>query len=121
MYHGIVIDKSLINPELIKNFSVIHHKQDGEWKIYCVEIDNRLLEKTVEDVQKNLNTDQPWYAHFYNEDDLVVVFKEKVFNVTLDKSSWSGILMYGKQLGIPAEQLELSPIRIEEEGEYFNV
>ncbi len=55
--------------------------------------------------------DGPWYARFWQPgtDDAQVVFKDKVFNITVsDTASWQDAISYATSLGIPKEQLDFS-------------
>lgn len=120
MYHGILIAQEFndINfPEKFKSFAV---RQGSEWKIYGVEIEDSELEKTIKEMQLNMLTDKPWYAHLYNDNELIVVFKNKVFHVKPHKSTWTEVLDYGKTLGIPEEQLDFWPNRFQDEPHYFS-
>ena len=63
---------------------------------------------------------QEFYVHFYCENELIVVFKEKVFHITTDKITWTEAIAYGRSLGIREKQLDfLSPE--ENKRRYFNV
>ena len=49
-----------------------------------------------------------------------MIFKEKVFRVSLDKATWGPIKEYGgTMLKIPREQLDFWPTTFEEEPKYF--
>lgn len=45
--------------------------------------------------------------HFWNADDVIAVFSNKLFRFKhSDKSTWNEAIEYGKSLGIPKEQLD---------------
>jgi len=120
MYHGIIIDREFVDknfPESLKQFA---KKQDGSWGIYGIEVEDLQLEKVINEIQKNMKTDQAWYAHFYNDKQLIVVFKDKVFRIEPHVSSWKPIIEYGKKLNIPKEQLDFWPNRFQDEAHYFS-
>jgi hypothetical protein len=57
-----------------------------------------------------------FYCHFYRGEELVVVFKERIFKANAcDKSTWAEILEYGKSIHIPEAQLDFLPCKIEDE------
>lgn len=119
MYHGIIIDQEFIDrifPESLKQFA---KKQDGSWGIYGIEVEDSQLEKVINEIQKNMKGDEAWYTHLYNDKQLIVVFKEKVFRVEPHISSWKPIIEYGKKLNIPKEQLDFWPNRFQDETHYF--
>jgi hypothetical protein len=120
MYHAILIDKEFVDNNLPNQYPVFAKKIDGSWIIYGVEIQNDKLEKTVALLQKNLKDDISWYFHIYNDKELIVVFKNKVFRVKPHKSTWNKIVRYGKEQGIPAHQLDFWPNRFQDEIHYFS-
>ncbi len=65
------------------------------------------------------NTKSGWYGHFYNDQELIVVFKDQVFKVAPHKSTWTPIIEYGQTLGIPEDQLDFWPNRFQDEIHYF--
>lgn len=119
MYHGIIIDQSFKDPSFVNVFKSFNKKQDGNWGIYGIEVEDNELNKAISDIQENLKDDQPWYVHFYNDTDLIVLFKKMVFKVTPDISTWKPFLDYGKELNIPEDQLQVQPIKFQDETHYF--
>lgn len=119
MYHGIVIDQSFIDPSKIRSFRVFAIKNDGIWKIYGVEIDDRHVGDVIEQIQENMKPNESWYAHAYNDEELIVIFKNKVFTATSNPTSWQPAIDYGLQMNIPKEQLNFRPIKFEDEKQYF--
>lgn len=119
MYHGIIIDQEFVDPSFPNAFKVFAQKQAGSWKIIGIEIDDAQIEKAIKKIQTMMKSDQSWYAHFYNDDQLVVVFKDKVFRVKPHSASWQPIIEYGVQRNIPAVQLDFWPNRFQDERHYF--
>lgn len=119
MYHGIIINKEFVDESFPETLKIFNQKQDGSWKIYGIEVEDQKLDEFIAQIQKNLKTDQSWYFHFYNDKELVVVFKNKIFKVTPHISSWSPIIDYGNELSIPKEQLDFWPNRFQDETHYF--
>jgi hypothetical protein len=56
-----------------------------------------------------------FYCHFYRDDELIVVFKKKMFRVKTDPATWQEVITYGKSMGIPAKQLDFQPCRFDDE------
>jgi hypothetical protein len=56
-----------------------------------------------------------FYFHFYKGDDLIIIFKERIFRVKTDMATWKEVIEYGKTLNIPAKQLDFYPCRVEDE------
>jgi|SRR3972149_6905270 len=119
MYHGIIIDQEFADktfPNIFRQFAV---KKDGSWRIFGIEIEDSQLEETINKIQENMKENEPWYAHLYNDKQLIVIFKNKVFRVESDVSFWKPIIEYGKKLKIPKEQLDFWPNRFQDEQHYF--
>ncbi len=118
-YHGILIDKEFSDEKYPEQFKIFAKKVDGAWTLFGIEVENEDLDKVTKELQENLKVGT-WYAHFYNDEELIVVFKEKVFKVTPHISSWNEIISYGETLKIPADQLTFWPNRFQDERHYFN-
>jgi hypothetical protein len=73
----------------------------------------------VIDIQKHMRADEPFYAHLYDDERMVVIFRTQTFRVTPHKSSWEDILLHGAKLAIPVEQLDFWPNRFQDEIHYF--
>lgn len=122
MWHGIVLDAEFEDPNYPNNFKLFAKRKSktNNGTLYGIEVGVQDFEKTISDIQKNLKKDKPYYAHFYNDESLIVVFKDKVIRVSPHKSTWQEIVDYGKQLNIPEEQLDFWPNRFQDEIHYFS-
>ena len=119
MYHGIIIDQEFNDPSFYSSFKIFGDKKSGSWTLYGIEIEDSQLENTILGIQQNMKTNEPWYAHLYNDDKLIVIFKNKVFNIKSHASTWQPIIEYGRKLNIPEEQLDFWPNRFQDEKHYF--
>jgi hypothetical protein len=121
-YHGIIINLSQKDPAILKDLDVI-----GKKKVFFnvlvllkVRISSEDLDELIQRLQANLRTRLGWlfpnfYFHFYSDQELVAVFKNRIFRVTPDPSSWGEMIAYGRSLGIPAKQLDFYPCRFSDE------
>lgn len=119
MYHGILIDQEFKDKSFAKTFKVFAKKQSGSWGIYGIRVEDAGIEQAVRKIQTNMRNDKAWYAHIYNDEELIVIFKEKVFRVKPHISSWKPIIEYGRELNITEEQLDFWPNRFQDEKHYF--
>lgn len=55
--------------------------------LFGIEVENKKLSETVNAIQENLREDESFYVHLYNNEKLTVIFKKKIFYMTLDVSS----------------------------------
>jgi len=119
MYHGILIDQEFVDSSFPETFKIFSQKQDGSWNIYGIEVEDSELKEVINKIQENMKIDSAWYAHLYNDKELIVIFKNKVFKVMSQADSWKPIVDYGRELNIPEEQLDFWPNRFQDERHYF--
>ncbi|MCL4520942.1 MAG: hypothetical protein M1415_05065 [Firmicutes bacterium] len=68
----------------------------------------------------NIN-DNCWYTHFFRDFDLIVVYQDRTFSVTVVPSTWEEPIGYGSAHGIPMEQLDLHPRGVIDARLFFGV
>lgn len=122
-YHGIIVNISQIDKSVFNSFRIIGQKRvlSGLITLYKVSVLPDDLNDVITKVQNNMRSrilfkKQEFYAHFYRGDELVIVYKYRVFNVTTDQSSWKEAIVYGKSLKIPDKQLDFIPCRFNDES-----
>ena len=91
----------------------------GEWVLSGIETDKNNIKNTIKDIQYNMRSDKNFYSHLYDDEILYVIYKEKIFKLKTHASTWNVAIIYGKQLGIPEEQLDFWPNRFQDECHYF--
>ena len=112
-WKGSIIAEGLSDPTIINKFDVykatitkdnmpIDYKGNiGRWHGYEVRCS-----------REEINALQPyilrsWYAHFWNEDKIIVVYNDKQFKLLKDdKSTWREAIEHGKAQGIPENELD---------------
>ena len=112
-WKGGIIAEGLSDPTIIGKFSV--HKATitednmpidyegniGRWHGYEIRCS-----------REEINALQPyilrgWYAHFWNEGKIIVVYNDKQFELLKDdKSTWREAIEHGKIQGIPENELD---------------
>jgi hypothetical protein len=117
-WHGIIVDKSLNDEGMIDDFKILGQKVADDdpkdiWTLYKVEVKAHFIEDMIKRLQKNMK--EGWYAHFYKNKDMIVIFNDKIFRVTPDPESWKQILLYAKNKHLPKEQLDFFPCKEEDE------
>lgn len=122
LWHGIILDLEFTDPNFPQKFKIFAKRRNktNPWTLFGIEIENDQLDESIKDIQVNFKTSQPYYAHLYNDSELIVIFKDKVIKVTSNHASWQPIIDYGKSLNIPKEQLDFWPNRFQDEIHYFN-
>ncbi len=106
-YKGTIIEESLEDNIVLNDFDIIGFKITDDaifserWHLYTVKVSKEEIEKLSKMIKSG------WYAHFWKDRNIIVVFKNKIFEFNYDdKSSWQPAIEYGLSVGIPKEQLD---------------
>lgn len=118
-FHGIVVDVAFTDLSFPASFSCFAREQSGTWGLFGIVVPRDELEKAIVSIQAHMRKDQPFYAHLYDDETLIVIFKDRCFHVTPHCSTWAEIERYGRSLNIPVEQLDFWPNRFQDEAHYF--
>ncbi len=115
-YHGIILNVSQVNQSIFNSLKIIGKLKvkNSNWILYKVEINPNDLDVITLILQENMNENK-FYFHFYRNNELIIVFKNRIFKISTEKSTWSEAIEYGKSLAIPEKQLDFVPNRIEDE------
>jgi hypothetical protein len=115
-YHGIIIKEGLKDQLVLGNMKILGKKKGIKWTLLRVGLNENKIDEVVGLVQKSLVTEPArYYAHFYREGKLIVVFPKKIFYLTPEKETWRPAIDYGKSVGVPEDELDFKPCRFEEE------
>lgn len=68
-----------------------------------------------------MRPDEPWYAHYFCDDDLVIVFQDAIVRVGTDPETWGPAIEAGSVRGIPREQLDFRPRTRADALEFFEL
>lgn len=119
LFHGILLDLAFVDQEYPKSFPLFAQKLSGDWGLHGIKVARNDCESTVADIQSHMKADKPFYNHLYDDEMLIVIFRERIFRVTPHASSWIEVIQYGAALGIPQQQLDFWPNRFQDEIHYF--
>ncbi len=107
-YKGAIVEESLEDSRILNILKKIDmeitkdSKASDRWHMYTVEISKKDIEKIAKEIKPKL-----WYAHFWKENELIVVFRRKIFILNrYDQKSWKEAIEYGLKRGIPKKQLD---------------
>ncbi len=116
-YHGIIIKQSLRDRSILDNVEILGKRTAKDWTMLRVLVKDDRFENFLKLVQANLLTENkvPYYAHFYNRQELIAVFPSRIFHIKPDKKTWGPVARYGKSIGIPERELDFKPSRFEDE------
>ncbi len=121
-YHGIIVNISQRDRSIFGRLEIIGARRllCGLLILYKVRVGADQIDELIKDVQENmargiLFKKQEFYAHFYRNDELIIVFRDRVFRVSTGRASWEEAREYGRRLGIVEKQLDFIPNRFEDE------
>jgi len=105
---GTVVEESLKDSRFINKLDVKSvqisdsEKPQDRWHLYKVDAS----EAQIKELANQLKPEK-WYAHFWDNQDILAVFPGKTFKFSrADRSTWKPAIEYGKSIGIPIEQLD---------------
>ncbi len=108
MLRGTVVEESLVDNRFLNELDILSvrissaEKPEDRWHLYQV----RMTIEQIEHLAKQLKPEK-WYAHFWDDENIYVVFPGKTFLMSRDdKSTWTDAVSYGKSIDIPEEQLD---------------
>lgn len=114
-YRGIIVDNSLEDTSLLAGIKTVAMKRstgnsDTPWYLRLVSIPEHQLDSFLKLLSELIKPG--WYTHFYNDQHLIVVFRDQVFRFPIqDKRSWRQAREYGRWQGIKSAQLDFWPHR----------
>ncbi len=119
---GIVIDQSLLNKDFINHMDVVARRQVGAWGFLLVSVPKQEMHTRIAALQQSMVDikEGGWYAHFFRDDELIVVYQDRVFHTTVDPETWSPSIQHGLNNGIPREQLDFTPRTRTDAWAYFD-
>jgi (2Fe-2S) ferredoxin len=116
---GVIIKESLATP--VDDLPLVGSLTAAEWTLLLVRVPFESLNDHVRSIQDALVPDEPWYAHYWKDDELVVVFSDAIFYATTDDASWGEVVEHGLGRGVPIEELDFEPHTVEDAETAFGV
>lgn len=112
-WRGAIIAEGLSDPTVINRFLVYgatisednmpidYEGNVGRWHGYNV----RCSREEIDALQPYIL--RGWYAHFWKDDKIIVVYNDQQFEVVKDdRSTWKAALEHGTAQGIPEDELD---------------
>lgn len=107
-YKGTLVEESLRDNRIINGFKINKvrissvEKPEDRWHLYEVEATPEQIDELATQLKPT-----GWYAHFWQDEDVVVVFPNKKFEIKYSvQETWKDAIAYGESIGIPTEQLD---------------
>jgi hypothetical protein len=126
---GVIIGESLENKAVLQKVSIVKtrvarvtesHQTPWlqQWTLHDVEIPESQAGQIAEEIGQSLDPEHgaSWYADFRNAGEHLIIFRHKIFKIDRSKpEQYAEATQYGLSLGIPAYQLDFSPMIKERE------
>jgi hypothetical protein len=122
-YWGVVIDQSLKDQGYIDHLNVVAKRQVGGWGMLLTSVPADAAPVQIASLQSHMVdiSNDCWYAHFFRDDELIIVYQDCTFRMTIDRLTWNDSIQYGLHHGIPLEQLDFWPCTTVDASTYFGV
>lgn len=118
-YLGVIVRESLATP--VHDVPIVGSRTGAEWTLLLVRVPSESLDDHVRSMQEALIADEPWYAHYWKDDELVVVFSDALFYTSTDDASWGEVVEHGRNRGVPVEELDFKPHTVGDAEKTFGV
>ncbi len=119
-YFGIVIEQSLRNRDVLDPDQIVARKRVGSWRFLLVSVPGAQIDQHIQELQPSMVTDDNWYAHYFRAEELIVVFRDAIFRVSIDSETWGPVVEHGLRSGIPLEQLDFKPRTVADSESFFS-
>ncbi|MFC1722722.1 hypothetical protein ACFL0V_01155 [Nanoarchaeota archaeon] len=95
MFKGFVLSESLQDPTLLNTFEKIYvkvelHSESDEyppfWHLFKIRVGDEEIKKVSDQFANSIKP--KWYAHFWNDKTVYVVFSNKIFQIPMEEE-WS--------------------------------
>jgi hypothetical protein len=117
-YRVRLVKEGLRRPEVLEQFPVLATRAADPWTLVELGIPREDLSNAVARIQRALIAEPTYYAYVYGVDldEMIIVFPYREYRVTKDPKSWADAIRYGKDKGIPPEELDFPPVPLSEDA-----
>lgn len=121
MFFGIIVEQSLADKTIIEQFDLRATRRGREWTYHLVSLDADTFPGKIARLMAAMARDDYWYAHFFREDELIVVYRDSLYYCSTDPASWQAAIDQGLKNGIPLSQLDFYPRDIPGVQRFFSL
>jgi uncharacterized protein YciI len=108
-YFGVLVTEGLRRPGLLDQLPVLETRRTEPWTLVKFGLPSADLMSALELIQASLIADPTYYAQVYNAERLIIVYPDRIFHATADRASWAEAIRYGRDKGIPEDELVFVP------------
>ena len=104
-YIAKVIEEGFRDKGVIEEFKEIGKKKGNNWTKIMIEIPSAQIRNAIRLLQSNLRKN--FFFYVWKDDKMIVVFPNRQFWTTTDRSEWNAIKSYARQIGITELDIEI--------------
>lgn len=108
-YVGVLVTEGLRRPGLLDQLPCLETRRTEPWTLVKFGLPAADLNNALELIQASLIAEPTYYAQIYNADRLIVVYPDRIFHATPDRASWAEAVRYGRDKGVPEDELVFVP------------
>lgn len=109
-HRAVLVREGLRRPEVLQQLPVLGKHRTDNWTIVEVGVPGEDLHRATELIQSSLIDEPTYFCHLYRDDEVIIIFPDRVFNATADPASWKEAIKYGVDKGVPREELIFAPL-----------
>ncbi len=108
-FKGVIVREGLRRPAVLEQLPVLGTYRAENWTVVEVGVPAADINRAVELIQASLIDEPTYFAHLYTENQVIIVFSDKVFHATPHPATWKEAIKYGVDKGVPKEELDFAP------------
>lgn len=108
LFFGTIVEESLTDNRILNAYEKIDVRitnsddPSSRWHLFTLRVSENDIVKLAHFLKPG-----PWYMHFWKDQEVVAVFKNRQFRFNHSvPSEWEPVIQYGRALGIPDDQLD---------------
>jgi len=116
MFKGFILSESLSNATILNDYQQLHVKVEKHddpkypkfWHLFKLSIPENKIDEVSKIISDNIKDE--WYAHFWNESKVCIIFQGKIFWISREEQ-WSSeeykeVVNYAVKAGIDKRYLD---------------
>ena len=109
-YTGVLVKEGLRRPEILNQFPILGSRRGDNWTMVKVGVPEADLSRAVKLIQSTLIEEPTYFAHLIRDEELIIIFPDRIFTTRKGDRGLREAVQYGLEKGIPAKELDFSPI-----------
>ena len=108
-YTGVLVKEGLRRPGILGQLPILGSHRGDNWTIVKVGVPEADLSRAVKLIQSTLIEEPTYFAHLYREDEVIIIFPDRIFTTRKGSRELREAYQYGLEKGIPSNELDFAP------------